>query len=72
MESQVLNLQEELCRLCASMYISGVSSDDSMNEVVSGTTTNATANNTTTNILDNNTRYVGDSDVLRFSIYLTS
>ncbi|CAH8590694.1 unnamed protein product [Schistosoma margrebowiei] len=66
MESQMLNLQEELCRLRTSMYVSDGSSDNNMNEFGGDTTT------ITTGILDNDTGFVDDNDVHHFNMSLTS
>ncbi|CAH8573982.1 unnamed protein product [Schistosoma intercalatum] len=69
MESQMLNLQEELCRLRTSMYVSDVSGGNSMNEVGDNTTTTTTI---TTGILDNDTGFVDDNDVHHFNMSVTS
>ncbi|CAI2722457.1 unnamed protein product [Schistosoma spindalis] len=61
-ESNILNFEQELCRLGASMYVGSVSSYDNMNEFGSGNTANTTTNNTTTNIFDNDTGYFDGND----------
>ncbi|CAH8617141.1 unnamed protein product [Schistosoma rodhaini] len=71
-ESQMLNLQEELCRLRTSMYVSDVSNSNRMNEVGGDITTMSTANTTTAGKLDNDTGFVDDNDFHRFSMSLTS
>ncbi|CAH8589065.1 unnamed protein product [Schistosoma guineensis] len=69
MESQMLNLQEELCRLRTSMYVNDVNGGNSMNEVGNNTTTTTTI---MTSILDNDTGFVDDNDVHHFNMSLTS
>ncbi|CAH8594114.1 unnamed protein product [Schistosoma bovis] len=71
MESQMLNLQEELCRLRTSMYVSDVNVGNSMNEV-GGNTTTSTTTTITTGILDNDTGFVDDNDVHHFNMSVTS
>lgn len=73
MESQMLNLQEELCRLRTSMYVSGVNSDNSMNEVGSDitnttTTTTTTTTTMTTDILDNDIGFVDKNNYNTFTV----
>ncbi|CAH8593314.1 unnamed protein product [Schistosoma curassoni] len=72
MESQMLNLQEELCRLRTSMYVSDVNGGNSMNEVGGNTTTTTTTTAIATGILDNDTGFVDDNDVHHFNMSVTS